>query len=55
MADRTGLEPATSPVTGERSNQLSYRSVLRSNASRKLKVYKVKSLGFINFILSTFN
>ena len=28
MADRTGLEPATSPVTGERSNQLSYRSVL---------------------------
>ena len=26
MADRTGLEPATSPVTGERSNQLSYRS-----------------------------
>ncbi len=27
MADRTGLEPATSAVTGQRSNQLSYRSV----------------------------
>ena len=26
VADPTGLEPATSPVTGERSNQLSYGS-----------------------------
>ncbi len=25
-ADRTGLEPATSAVTGRRSNQLNYRS-----------------------------
>ena len=24
MADRTGLEPATSGVTGQRSNQLNY-------------------------------
>ncbi len=27
MADRTGLEPATSGVTGRHSNQLNYRSV----------------------------
>ena len=26
LADRTGFEPATSSVTGKRSNQLSYRS-----------------------------
>ena len=28
MAERTGLEPATSAVTGQRSNQLSYQSNL---------------------------
>jgi hypothetical protein len=28
MADRTGLEPATSGVTGQHSNQLNYRSAL---------------------------
>ncbi len=27
MAELTGLEPATSAVTGQRSNQLSYSSV----------------------------
>ena len=27
VADRTGLEPATSGVTGRHSNQLNYRSV----------------------------
>ena len=27
MADRTGLEPATSGVTGRHSNQLNYQSV----------------------------
>ena len=26
VADRTGLEPATSAVTGQHSNQLNYRS-----------------------------
>ena len=28
LADRTGLEPATSAVTGRHSNQLNYRSVV---------------------------
>ncbi len=28
LADRTGLEPATSAVTGQHSNQLNYRSSL---------------------------
>ena len=28
MADRTGLEPATSGVTGRHSNQLNYRSAM---------------------------
>ena len=28
LADRTGLEPATSGVTGRHSNQLNYRSVI---------------------------
>ena len=28
LADRTGLEPATSAVTGRHSNQLNYRSSL---------------------------
>ena len=33
LADRTGLEPATSAVTGQHSNQLNYRSkILRTNS-----------------------
>lgn len=28
VADRTGLEPATSGVTGRHSNQLNYRSAI---------------------------
>ena len=30
LAERTGLEPATSGVTGQHSNQLNYRSVLET-------------------------
>jgi hypothetical protein len=33
QADRTGLEPATSAVTGRHSNQLNYRSVLPCGAA----------------------
>ncbi len=29
LAERTGLEPATSGVTGRHSNQLNYRSLLQ--------------------------
>jgi hypothetical protein len=32
MADRTGLEPATSGVTGRHSNQLNYRSALKTQS-----------------------
>ena len=31
-ADRTGLEPATSAVTGQHSNQLNYRSLFDETA-----------------------
>ncbi len=31
FADRTGLEPATSAVTGRHSNQLNYRSLFPDN------------------------
>ena len=33
MAGRTGLEPATSDVTGRRSNQLNYRPAVRTEAA----------------------
>ena len=34
VAERTGLEPATSGVTGRRSNQLSYRSTVKKVSVR---------------------
>ena len=34
MAERTGLEPATSGVTGQHSNQLNYRSALTVNSEK---------------------
>ena len=33
LAERTGLEPATSGVTGQHSNQLNYRSTFHSSAT----------------------
>ena len=33
LAERTGLEPATSGVTGQHSNQLNYRSAFDSTTA----------------------
>ena len=35
LADWTGLEPATSGVTGRHSNQLNYQSTVSKNNSQK--------------------
>ena len=35
MADRTGLEPATSGVTGRHSNQLNYHPLLMGNVGEE--------------------
>ena len=37
VAERTGLEPATSGVTGRRSNQLNYRSAFSGAKARDLR------------------
>ncbi len=53
MAGTTGLEPATSAVTGQRSNQLSYvpgllfnilAKTLSNEALLRLRFYPLKSL-----------
>ena len=36
MAEPTGLEPATSDVTGRRSNQLNYDSALPNQLQKEL-------------------
>lgn len=41
-ADRTGLEPATSCVTGRHSNQLNYRSFLEWSAKIALAAFYPK-------------
>jgi hypothetical protein len=38
-ADRTGLEPATSAVTGQHSNQLNYRSNYLSKEFKILPLF----------------
>ena len=47
MAERTGLEPATSGVTGQHSNQLNYRSALETV---NLRILHDKSLYWKAFI-----
>ncbi len=41
MADRTGLEPATSGVTGRHSNQLNYRSAAVINQTFKFNLWSL--------------
>ncbi len=38
LAERTGLEPAASGVTGRRYNQLNYRSSLKDYSIRPAKI-----------------
>jgi hypothetical protein len=40
MAEPTGLEPATSDVTGRRSNQLNYDSACKPEMSNRLSIIK---------------
>src|SRR5690349_343407 len=42
FADRTGLEPATSAVTGRHSNQLNYRSFFRWGGKNRSLFYFTK-------------
>ena len=41
MADRTGLEPATSGVTGRHSNQLNYRSATQKTIQHMARIAQV--------------
>ena len=48
FADRTGLEPATSAVTGRHSNQLNYRSNILINVKRS-SLKREKMFRFFSF------
>ncbi len=50
MAELTGLEPATSAVTGQRSNQLSYNS---KRSGRSIFFFKSVANEFRNFLSNT--
>ena len=56
MAEPTGFEPATSDVTGRRSNQLNYDSALKVKSKKaKGKSEKVKKVVRLTFPFFTFN
>jgi hypothetical protein len=48
LADRTGLEPATSAVTGRHSNQLNYRSVPLILGTAKIGDLAFRQKKFLN-------
>ena len=51
MAELTGLEPATSAVTGQRSNQLSYNS---KRSGRSIFFFENVANEFLHFFKNTF-
>ena len=51
MADRTGLEPATSGVTGRHSNQLNYQSAAFINRYQStVTLFTAKHCKFVNLV-----
>ncbi len=44
MATLTGLEPATSAVTGRRANQLRHRAICVKHSIRQTQVYKAPKM-----------
>ncbi len=52
FADRTGLEPATSAVTGRHSNQLNYRSIPYSTAYVVFGIAKIRGKYILKQIFS---
>ena len=50
LADRTGLEPATSAVTGRHSNQLNYRSFFRWGGKNRSLFFSAKTKMFFSKI-----
>ncbi len=52
LADRTGLEPATSAVTGRHSNQLNYRSL--NEKYILLFVFRTAKIAFFSFYHQNF-
>ena len=49
FADRTGLEPATSAVTGRHSNRLNYRSVPCLTGCKYIEISEINKSASKNF------